>query len=275
MVQGIDDHNDHDNDDTINLVESDEEAVPTGNNPAGTSGGASVGAAVGTSVGGSHRDVNHPAGGFPCAAEPCSRADVPPVVVCTVDCTVASAASVGTSVGNLTGAEDTKSVINEPPSGLMTASATKSSRPSREIHCATDADLCLPPNCWSHRLTRRCCRDGDKARGSAQSQGEQRSRPRILNQISADEHPRGHPHCIVTDEHPSGHPCFLPFRRVWRSRSRGGACFHTTWTHRLSTHTNMSTEHLRTCRCMRNACAHNDVHSLRVFPLTPSGLKVR
>ena len=30
-----------------------------------------------------HKDGYHPTGGFPCAAWPRSRADVPPVVACT------------------------------------------------------------------------------------------------------------------------------------------------------------------------------------------------
>ena len=158
-------------------------------------------------------------------------------------------------------------MISEPPSGLLTASATESCRPSTKIHCAIDADSCLQTSCWSHRLTRRCCRGGDEARGSAQSQGRQRSRPRILTQISAD----GNPHCTATDEHPRGHPCDFSFRRVWRSRSRGGACFHTIWTHRLSTHTSGHAEHLRTCRCMQCTCRS---FARLAFPLMPSGLKL-
>ena len=212
-------------------------------------------------------DVKHPADGFPCVASRCSHADVPSAVVCTVACTVEPGASVGTH----TGVEGTKSLTRESPSGLMTASATKGRRPSNQIHCAIVSDECLRTSCQSHRLTRRRCRDGDKARGSAQSQGVQHSRPRILTQISAD----GNPHCTATDEHPRGHPCFFSFRRVWRSRSRGGACFSHRLTRRLSVRTSTHAEHLYTCRCMRNTCAHVVVHSFGGFPLMPFGLKVR
>ena len=202
--------------------------------------------------GDSCKDVKHPAGGFPCAAEPCSRADVPPAVVCTGE----SVASVGTLIG----VEGTKSVTSRSPSKLMTASATKGRRPSTKIHCAIDADLCPQASCWSHRLTRRCCRDGDKARGSAQSQGVQHSRPRILIQISAD----GIPHCTATDEHPRGHPCDFSFRRVWRSRSRGGACFQCRLSRRLSMLANTSAEYVYTCVGMRNTRTHIGEHSLAV-----------
>ena len=159
--------------------------------------------------------------------------------------------SVGTSAGTLTVDEDTKSVISKLPSGLMTASATEGRRPSTKIHCAIVAGLCLQASCLSHRSTRRCCRDGGRARGSAQSQGVHQSRPRIRTQSSAD----GLPHCTVTDKHLSGHPCLFSLRRVWRSRSRGGACFHTIWTHRLSTHASGHAEHLRTCRCVQCTCS--------------------
>ena len=158
-------------------------------------------------------------------------------------------------------------MISEPPSGLMTASATESSRPSRETHCATDADLCLPPNCWSHRLTRRCCRDGDKARGSAQSQGRQRCRPRILTQMSAD----GNPQCTATDEHPRGHPCSFFSSRMAIS-VEGRCLFSHHLDPRLSTYTSGHAEHLRTCRCMQCTCRS---FARLAFPLMPSGLKRR
>ena len=142
--------------------------------------------------------------------------------------------------------------VDEAASGLMTA-APESRRPPAKIHCAIDSGVCLPPSYRDHRLISRRFRGGDKAWGSAQSQGEQRSRPRTP--------------CAETDEHLRGHPYFsFHFSPRWRSRSRGGACFHTVCPRRLSVHTNRRAEHLHTCRRMRNACAHADVHSSAVSP---------
>ena len=148
-----------------------------------------------------------------------------------------------------TGVEGTKSLTRESPSGLMTAPATKGRRPSDQIHCAIVSDECLRTSCQSHRLTRRRCRDGDKARGSAQSQGVQHSRPRILTQISAD----GNPHCTAMDEHPSGHPCSFFSSRM--AISVEGRCL-------FSHHLDPSIEytHERTC----GALAYTRMHAVHM-----------
>ena len=212
VVQQVDDHNDHDDDDTVNAVEDDDDAITVAED-----------APVGTAAG----DIMAKFGD------------------------VDSDGIIGVGDAELVIDESPHSCIYDKlPSGLMTVSATEGRQPSTKIHCAIVAGLCLQGSCSSHRLTRRCCRDGGRARGSAQSQRVQRSRPRIRTKFSADEIP----HCTVADEHLSGHPCLFHFCRVWRSRSRGGACFHTIWTHRLSTHASGHAEHLRTCRCMLCTC---------------------
>ena len=137
---------------------------------------------------------------------------------------------------------DAVDYVEDLPSGLMTASASQESTIT-ETHFALDSELCLPSFfCLNvRRLDGDNCRGGDEAR--------ERSLNRRWDDSCVDRD------CTLAGEHLRGHPqfCFrLPFGQ---SRSRGGVCFSTILSHRLSVHVN---ERLHLCT--------RDVQQFTIFP---------
>ena len=119
--------------------------------------------------------------------------------------------------------EDLVDFVEDVPNGLMTVSESQKSTTDK-THCAQGSELCLPLKSFVCRSSDDHCRGGDEAKG--------RSLNRRWEDSWIDRD------CILAGEHLRGHPqfCFcLPFGQ---SRSRGGACFSTILSHRLSIHVN-------------------------------------
>ena len=119
--------------------------------------------------------------------------------------------------------EDFVDHVEDVPSGLMTASVSKRVATCKN-HCATESEMCQEPNSFDRHPADVDCQGGDEAKGmSFKCRWED-------SHIDRD--------CIIADEHLRGHPQFCSILPFGQSRSRGGACFSTILSHRLSIHVN-------------------------------------
>ena len=127
--------------------------------------------------------------------------------------------------------EDVVDHVEDVPSGLMTASVSNGVA-TYENHCATDSEMCQESNSFDRQLADTDCQGGDEAKGmSFKCRWEDSSIDRDYEKgMLRDERLRGHPNFSFTL--PFGQFC-MPFGQ---SRSRGGACFSTILSHRLSIH---------------------------------------
>ena len=93
-----------------------------------------------------------------------------------------------------------------------------------------DSEVCLETNSFDRHLADTDCRGGDEAKGKSFNHRWEESR------VDRDS--------TLAGEHLRGHPQFCSCLPFGQSRSRGGVCFSTILSHRLSVHVN---ERLHLC----------------------------
>ena len=121
------------------------------------------------------------------------------------------------------GIDDTVGYVEDIPSGLMTASESQGATTCK-FHCAMESEVCLCSNSFDQQSADANCQGGDDVKGTNINRRWEDSC------VERD--------CILAGEHLRGHLQFCFLLPFGQSRSRGGACFCTILSHRLSIHVN-------------------------------------
>jgi hypothetical protein len=130
------------------------------------------------------------------------------------------------AVGDSIETEDVVECIDDESCGLMTTPTTETSA-TLENHCATETEMCLSRRLLVHRVVDEDCKGGSDARKGV-----------INRRVGSNQIDREYEKIVYRDEHPCGHPSFVcRLGNFVQSRSRGGACFGTICSHRLSVYT--------------------------------------
>jgi len=130
------------------------------------------------------------------------------------------------AVGDNTETEDVVECIDDESCGLMTTPTAEISA-TLENHCAMETEMCLSERLLVHRVVDEDCEGGSDAREGV-----------INRRLGSNQIDREYEKIVYRDEHLRGHPSFVcRLGNFVQSRSRGGACFSTVCSHRLSIYT--------------------------------------
>ena len=130
------------------------------------------------------------------------------------------------AVGDGIETEDVVECIDDESCGLMTTPTTETSA-TLENHCATETEMCLSGRLLVHRVVDEDCKGGSDARKGV-----------INRRVGSNQIDREYEKIVYRDKDLRGHPSFVcRFGNFVQSRSRGGACFSTVCSHRLSIYT--------------------------------------